>query len=250
MRLLWTLLLLGLVASAASAAERDSEAEALAVEAQGVVEQYCSDAAGDDVTTAAESVATVSAVWAKVSASLESSRKVYLLYWRGVLGQCLDQEDKALADLAAFLAARGESTALAALASDAQRRVRQLERKRGSGSGPHPGTPGFVLGGVFAAGGAAAGVLSAWQWGQAQNVANELALGVHIGSDVSGWQVDGDRAQLSSRILAGVGAGLGAAGLTAVLLGASRKSARSGTALVPWVSPESGGFSVGIGGRW
>ena len=95
-RLIPSLLLAALLAPAPAWADRDAEAEALARRASATVEEHCSNAAQSDVTLAAESVAHVSTVWAEVSKALEGSRKVYLLYWRGVLGQCLDQEEKAL----------------------------------------------------------------------------------------------------------------------------------------------------------
>ncbi len=177
------LLLVAVAAPSVAWAERSPSSESLAAEAVRVHHEHCSDAAQDDVTIAAKSVAVVSDVWARVSTELESSRKGYLLYWRGVLGQCLDQEVKALADLRAFLDSGVDRSIYAQQLADARRRVKQLSRKL-SGRSAHPGTAGFVAGGALAGGGAIAGVLAAWQWGQAQNVANELAIGVHIGNDV------------------------------------------------------------------
>ena len=66
---------------------------------------------------------------------MESSRKVYLLYCRGVFGQCLYKEERALADLKEFLSARYGASMWASLIADAERRVRLLERKAGQ-SGP------------------------------------------------------------------------------------------------------------------
>ena len=53
-------------------------------------------------TAALKSIATVGEVWARLSEQYEKSGESYLLYWRGVLAQCMDQEDRALCGLAAF----------------------------------------------------------------------------------------------------------------------------------------------------
>jgi len=139
------------VAPSALAQEQESsadpESEALAQEAHAVLLTHCAEAGGADMTRAAESVAVVSDVWARVSAQVESSRKVYLLYWRGVLAQCLDQEERALQDLQSFVGARKGSDLWAGLISDAERRITRLERQV---TGPRPVEPGWLVGGGLA----------------------------------------------------------------------------------------------------
>jgi len=222
--------------------------------ARGLAVAHCSDAAADDVTAAAESVAAVGAVWARVSATLESTRKVYLLYWRGVLGQCLDQEAKALDDLTAFLGAREDSPMWSSLVDDAKRRVRQLERKLGrSAKTASPATPAIVIGSALGVGAAGAGGLSAWQWSESQQVATEMANGVHIGQDIDGWLVDGARAADASHALVGAAAGLGTAAVVSFVVAGVRGGgapARVSRALVPWVQPGPGSVTIGFGGEW
>ena len=100
----------------------------MALEAQLTVEKYCANAAGDDVTLAANSVVAVGAVWAAVSAEADAGTESYLLYWRGVLGACLKQSEKAEDDLERFIAEASSDEGLAALVKDATRRLRRLQR--------------------------------------------------------------------------------------------------------------------------
>ncbi len=246
--------LLLLTPRVAGAAERDAEAEALAQEAQGAVDRYCSEAVSDDVTLAAESVAAVSAVWAKVSAKLEESRKVYLLYWRGVLGQCLDQEEKALADLHAFLGIRGGSDEWASLVADAQRRVRQLERKTGRGKGrvaprPSAGPVAAGVGSGVAAG--ALGGLAGWQWSETLATRQALYDGEHVGGDLQTYLDDERRTKQTTQGLA-VGAGVaGAASAGLMAVGAALDRRATSVVVVPWldVGP-AGSVGVVLAGGW
>ena len=152
-------------------ARSDPASEALAVEAQQVLSRYCAEAAGREYTRAAESVAAVSDVWARVSGQLEVSKKVYLLYWRGVLGQCLSQEEKALEDLQTFVRAREGSELWAGLVVDAQRRVRRLQDKSPLPTGPKPGV---VLGIALGVGAAALAVGAGLSWAQSQQAAQSI----------------------------------------------------------------------------
>lgn len=237
---------------AAAWADRDGEAEALAARASATVDEHCSDAAQADVTRAAESVARASTVWADVSKALEDTRKVYLLYWRGMLGQCLDQEEKALADFEEFLRVRGGSTAWASLVDDAERRIRVLKRKLGVRSAPPAGAPGFVLGAALAGGAAAMGGLSGWQWSEALGTMSALAAGEHVGGDALAYQAAGDDAAAASGVLAGSAVGLGAAAAVSIVVGATRRPSGTRTASVvaPFFLPTADGGVAGLGGRW
>jgi hypothetical protein len=241
-------LLLLLLPLPAAAAERSQDAEAVAAEAEQAVQSYCSDAAGDDTTLAAQSVARVSEVWARVSETLEQSRKVYLLYWRGVLAQCLDQEVRALDDLRGFLAARSDSTVWASLIADAERRVGRIERRIGGVRGPSPSTGPVV--GSLALGGAAGAfaALSGWQWSEAEAQAQRLYAGDHIGPNAAAFYVEGD--QLADRSRAFLVASVGTGAASVVIAVASAAQARSAVAAAPWLVPTDGGLALGIGGRF
>jgi len=245
------------VAVPAQSEDRDPEAEALAREAQQVVEGYCSDAVADDVTLAAESVATVSAVWARVSASLESNQKVYLLYWRGVLGQCLDQEDKALADLKGFLDTHGDSSTWASLVTDAERRVRQLERRTTGGAVPRGPVAPVVVGGIGAgvAGGLLGG-LGGWQWSVADQSRQDLYDGVHIGQSDLQSRLDTEGAASAAHRGLVVGAGVAGATSVGLLVTAGILGQRAPlVAVAPWVLPvdvrgSGGAVGIVVGGGW
>ena len=149
--------------------------ESLALEAAQVQEKHCARAYGRDMTRALQSIAEVAGVWARVSEQYEKSGESYLLYWRGVLAQCMDQEEKGLIDLKAFVSRSGSSSLWAALVRDADRRIRQLERKTGAGGGrrsrPLPGNPrlgaGLALGISLAAGSAVSAAVAGVRWNEA-----------------------------------------------------------------------------------
>ncbi len=246
---------IGLLSAPVHAASRNAEAEALALEAQDAVEAHCSDAVADDVTLAAESVATVSAVWAKVSSALESNRKVYLLYWRGVLGQCLNQDEKALNDLEDFLAARGSSTTWASLVEDAERRVRRLRR------GTLRGAVGVRPSGVLVAGGVGSGIasgvlggLAGWQWSVVEQARQDLYDGAHIGLGDLNSRLDEEAAAVAAHeglVVAASVAGAATVGL--LVSGAIADGQRPRLAVAPWWAPtRDGAKAVGVvvAGRW
>ena len=168
--LLGTLLPLNVLAEDSGA---DAASEAIALEAAQVIDEHCAAAAGGSATAAAASVAIVSDVWRRVSEELETSRKVYLLYWRGVLGQCLDQEERALADLTEFVDARRGSDLWTSLVDDAKRRIVFLRRKAGR-SGEllrARRTTAAGLGIGFSAGSVALAVGAGLEWSASQSVA-------------------------------------------------------------------------------
>tara|TARA_Y100001968_G_scaffold333690_1_gene398413 strand:+ start:1710 stop:2426 length:717 start_codon:yes stop_codon:yes gene_type:complete len=146
-----------LFVSSATASQLEVGSEALALAAQQTIQSYCADAAGDDVTLAAESVALVSALWAQVSAAADAGGEPYLLYWRGLLGECLKQSEKAEEDLQRFIANAADTQALASLVRDASRRLKRLQRNAGVLSPrPAPVPPESVV--LLGVGGAMAAV--------------------------------------------------------------------------------------------
>jgi hypothetical protein len=227
----------------------DPESEALAQEAHEVLLTHCAEAGGADMTRAAESVAVVSDVWARVSAQVESSRKVYLLYWRGVLAQCLDQEERALQDLQSFVGARKGSDLWAGLISDADRRITQLERQV---TGPGRVAPGWFVGGGLAAGSAALAVGAAIAWQQSQETATE-ELYPDVLSNAA-FDASLARAQEQSNVSAvmtGAAVGCGVASIVAFVLTATRSKV-TGTAFLqaPLVVPTPTGATLTWEGSW
>jgi len=101
--------------------------EEAALAASTARDLYCTDVAGVDVALQSSALGTVNEVWTEVIKTYKHSRASFLLYWRGVLAQCLDQEFRAAQDLQGFLAAHQEDTSLGPMVLDAQRRIRVLK---------------------------------------------------------------------------------------------------------------------------
>ncbi len=226
--------------------------EALAQEAHQVLIDHCADAAGGAVTTAAESVAVVSDVWARVSAEVESSHKVYLLYWRGVLAQCLDQEERAIADLKTFVRVRGDSTLWAGLVQDAEKRLRQLERVAGRG-GPVV-SPFLGLGIGLGAGSLAFGIGSAAAWAESQRIMNNEVYPKGLsGDDLLRSIQNGLSAADASRALGGAAVATGVGSAVFLVLHFAAPQGSSTVALRrggPIVQPTAQGVVLGWTGRW
>ncbi len=102
------------------------EADLVAADAWAVHQAECADvAAGTDVE-AADSMAEVTAVWQEVIATYEQTGATFLLYWRGVLGQCLSQAERAATDLSLFVALEENEETFAAQVRDARTRLRRM----------------------------------------------------------------------------------------------------------------------------
>ena len=227
----------------------DPESEALAQEAHAVLLAHCAEAVGEDITRAAESVALVSDVWARVSAQVESSRKVYLLYWRGVLAQCLDQEDKAMNDLQAFVKARKGSELWAGLITDAEKRIARLERQA---VGPKEVKPGWLVGGGLAAGSAVFAVGAATAWQQSQQTATaEIYPNGQPGTAFDASLAKAESQSSASAVMSGVAVGCGVGAIVSFVLTATRPSS-AGTARLqpPVLVPTRTGAALTWEGRW
>ena len=252
MRSMLTLCLL-LLAAPAWAAERDEGAEAVAQEANRVRDELCSAGADEDTTLAAKSLAEVTTVWAQVSEELDRSRKVYLLYWRGVLGQCLSQEERAIDDLSAFVRSQEGRSLWESLVKDAQLRLQRLVAGIPAKPEPKPASAGGVVGAILAAGAGASGGLAAWQWSEAIVTADVLYGEPHTGTTLTDLGILGDQQQLVSRVLVGSAATLGGAALASFIIGgatAGRSNGRAALSPALAVVPTPGGATFVFGGRW
>ncbi|MCP4872581.1 MAG: hypothetical protein GY898_28150 [Proteobacteria bacterium] len=118
--LLLTLLLPGL-AVAAEPTPLD-----LALEADAVNQEHCAELYSAQVEQAASSTLAVAEVWGRLSEVYEESKAPYLLYWRGVLAQCLGRDDAAREDLEAFVASQEGQTMFEDLVRKAKVRLRRL----------------------------------------------------------------------------------------------------------------------------
>ncbi len=119
-------LAVALTLGTASTARADASADAAAL-AYEVHSEHCADvAAAATSTKTAEQTAIVTDAWSRVIGVYESSGRSYLLYWRGLLAQCLGQEERAGQDLQLFVALEQYDQRFGSLVKDARRRLRRL----------------------------------------------------------------------------------------------------------------------------
>ncbi len=111
-----------------AASAQAGEADDAALLAYEVHNEICAAASVGATNTAnAEQQALVHDAWAKVIAAYESTGRAYLLYWRGVLSQCRDQEDRAAEDLQLFIELEQFDDRFSALVKDARKRLRRMK---------------------------------------------------------------------------------------------------------------------------
>jgi hypothetical protein len=234
-------LLLALVPTAALASP-----EEVAEWAEEVHARYCGDAASDRATRAAEALARISPLLARVSRSYDESGALFLLYWRGLLYECVEQEERARADLEDFVQQAAEQPVYADLVRQARRR---LGHSLGGATAPRSAPPpapvlGASLVGASAALGGAAGGLAA----QAQRAQGLWDAGMRPFAETEQVGLDAVRMDTSARVLV---AGCVVSSLVgaAVLIGSGvRRGKPSPTALV--LPLPEGGLALSVGGTW
>ncbi len=158
-------ILIALFVSTALAGEPVMGPEEAALAADEAHAEYCRGVHAEDVSAAAALNERVSHVWGEVSRSYEAHGVDYLLYWRGVLGQCLGHEDRAVADLVAFHRAAQSDKDAAQMVSFARRRLKRLGVNLESRGSVNAGAVPAVAGGLVAGIG---GVMHALTYSQAQ----------------------------------------------------------------------------------
>lgn len=240
------LILLSLLLPAASVGAEPDDATAVAARAAKVHERLCSDVAVARATKSFEASAEVSAVLADVSRTYDRTPELWLLYWRGLLAGCAEREERAVADLQAFVAAAADDDSLTAQVQEARRRRRLLSAGE-STDARRPPTAGVAIGaGLLAGGGALAG-LSGWQAAELsrhQAAFRDEALAWD--ERVAQHAVPGERAAAASNGLLVGAIGLGAGGAAAMAITAATGGKAPGVA----VTPTDGGVFVALGGRW
>ncbi len=242
--------------------ETTENSESLALEAARVQGEHCADAASNRKTEGLRSISTVSNTWVRVSEQYDRSGDNYLLYWRGVLAQCMDQESRAYDDLKGFLEQVGDSSLWAGLVRDARRRIRLLERKTGAAGGgaaraslrnPRPVT-GLLLGGSLAATSAAFGIAGAVFWQSSQDTANDLKgpeFAARDGEDTTSFDARWDDGELRfqrSRICTIVSVATGLGAIASFVIAATSKP--KGGMAAPLVVPTYRGAAIVWEARW
>ena len=216
-----------------------------AAEASEVRDRYCSDASDALITLEAEGTARVSAVWARVSRSYDATQASYLLYWRALLGQCLDKTDRVQEDLLAFLSAVGDDSAYREQVRDAERLLLRIDvKERSKAADPRPA---IGVGAAVAGVGGVLGGLAGWQ----AQVLSERTTLWHSGQLLTGdFNGVGDEARRAADAANGLTAGAVAAAATGLTVLAVSAGIAGDSRAVVAVVPTQGGVAVAIGGRW
>lgn len=107
----------------------------LAMEADSVNQEHCADLYSSQVGQAASSTLAVAEVWGRLSEVYEATQAPYLLYWRGVLAQCLGRDEAAAEDLNAFVESQAGQTMFDDLVRKAKARLRRLGGSSNVGQG-------------------------------------------------------------------------------------------------------------------
>jgi hypothetical protein len=230
----------------------DPQAEVLARQAAQIRDKHCTGVAGQNTTLAAKAFTPVSEVWGRVSYHYEKNGTIYLRYWRGVLEDCLSQDERALEDLKGFVAVTGDKPLWSSLVYDAQQRIRRI-------SGVAPGVapakarlPLPLLGiGLGVASGALA-VGAGVSWNRSQVIVEDqiYPLGT-TGQDLADAYKDAQTSARTSYALTGVAVGCGIGSVIALVMSASQRGASRGAGISPPVLvPSEAGAIVHWEGRW
>lgn len=223
-----------------------------ALAASDAVETHCSDVAAGKGTAVAAATQEVATALTDVSRALDATADAtYLLYWRGLLYQCIENDERAKEDLTAFVESASADPVYLSQVREAKRRIARIERaERGPIFGkPSPG--GAVLGmGLLGAGGAA-GALALWQ-GEELRVAeaifnDEPKPWADRASDREAAQEHADAANT----LVGVAVGCGVGGVVALLVSSALEgSGGAGGSASAVVVPTPGGVAMSLEVRW
>lgn len=104
--------------------------------ANDINQDHCVDAYNSDISVAAESTKEVLDAWANVDLSYKQYHENYLLFWRGVLAQCLGRNDNAGEDLQQFVRVQSERGGFQDLIQQANNRLKRLGYAKEHGIGP------------------------------------------------------------------------------------------------------------------
>ncbi len=221
-----------------------ADSEELAARASEVHASQCSDVAAGKATAAAEAVGEVGPVLAEVSRTFDKAGAPFLLYWRGLLNQCLGMDERALTDLEQFVAEVGADTAYAGQIADAKKRLRRLAKDEPVG--PAPAGGGIALGvGLLGAGGALGG-LSAWQGQLVLDAQGRYDAGTRPWGETVEQASQGKFAEDRHRALLAAGVAAGVAGAVALVVTGLTGEQTPTVALLPTEE----GLVLSVGGTW
>ncbi len=103
--------------------------------ASSVNQEHCANIYGRKVETVAAASGTINEAWLQVSTVFEETTAPYLLFWRGVLAQCLGHQELAVKDLEAFVEDQDGLGLFADLVRQAKTRLTRLGARGQVGQG-------------------------------------------------------------------------------------------------------------------
>lgn len=236
------------LAWAASASAGEGSTVGAAARAQAAHELACPDVAAGDQQAAPGSIRRAAEAWEEVSAAYAAEPQPFLLYWRGLLAECLSRPELASQDLAAFVQVADADSSLATMVAEARRRLDRMAR---ADRRPRAPDPPLVAGAALAIGAGAAGLLALPQFVQVTSIeADLLGRSDRERAEIDSMLADGD-AWLGGGI-ATVGAAVGLGVAAAIALGSAGRTSPKGrpVASVSWGMASGRGFALGLAGRW
>jgi hypothetical protein len=208
----------------------------LAVQASDVHAAYCADVFSSDEDLAEAARQASAAMWEELDAHLKLDPEPFLLYWRGVMAQCLGRDDQARADLEGFLQAvaylqavdDAHSDAIQTMCGDAERRLRRLRRGRVRGGAVRTGA-GVELHPRWRAG---AGLMVAG--GTTAALGFILDRAIYDGLDLNTTYAEYNQGRNFEKAMIAVGVvGCAVGGVGLIVLISSREPQRPAVALTP-----------------
>ncbi len=246
----WFLPLLVVLFARPALAEESAE---LAARAATVHEEHCTEVRGGrNVQVRGKAIQAVAEVWTALDVAWTEAPEPYLRYWRGLLAQCLQDDETAVADLQAFVDENAEVSDYAAQVRDAKKRLRRLgvaaPRKAGRA---RPATVALGLLAPSLAGGAVAfglGALAADE--QEYQVQESLRMVVHPQDEVDALLADREQYELQSGGfgLVALAAGITSIALTGAAIASGVADRRASVGVVAVVAPQ--GALLVVGGSW
>ena len=249
-----TLLMLPATARAQDAAEE------VAAKASKAHTEHCAQAAGTGAESdAAQAISEVGAVWAEVARVHEATGASWLLYWRGLLAQCIGQDERAAEALVDFMESEPEADGMEAMALEARKRLRRLRPDYVPPQPPKapkpprvPPTPeerqraGRGAGGiVLALGAVGAGFGSGVGFAQLSATRTAVAASLHTRAESDALIAQGDGQMVAS---VGLAVGAGVAAVASIAAFANRAAVGVEVAAMP--VPLAGGLGLAVSGRW
>jgi hypothetical protein len=246
--------LLVLLLAAPAHAGKIPEQQWAAVQAANVHAEHCAEGVNQTIEATGSAIAQVGETWASLDGMPERTNATGLLYWRGLLAECLGRTDHAITDLMKFLEVHANDSTWVEPARDAMRRLERMGvvLEAGPSKPPAGRIVGVLSGGLIAAGGGLTGALAGVRSQHLSDLETLYTSGT-LASDA-----------FASVDEQGRSAAQDVSGFTAATVGLSLGGVA--TVLISALAPDSGGRSLhrvsavgiatpdgvwlGIGGQW